>query len=49
MPLFRAVPVMLSAGECSTLTKRVRGARTAHRDRLRAATTTQDDRRSDPR
>src|SRR5271166_3611268 len=36
MPLFRAVPVMLSAGERSALKKRVRGAKTAHRDRLRA-------------
>jgi len=36
MPLFRAVPVMLSAGERKTLKKRVRGAKTAHRDRLRA-------------
>ena len=36
MPLLRAVPVMLSAGERSTLKKRVRGAKTAHRDRLRA-------------
>ena len=36
MPLLRAVPVMLSAGERTTLNKRVRGAKTAHRDRLRA-------------
>jgi transposase len=36
MPLLRAVPVVLSAGERRTLNKRVRGARTAHRDRLRA-------------
>src|SRR5580704_11462167 len=36
MPLLRAVPVMLSAGERTTLKKRVRGAKTAHRDRLRA-------------
>ena len=36
MPLLRAVPVMLSAGERKTLKKRVRGAKTAHRDRLRA-------------
>ena len=36
MPLLRAVPVMLSAGERKTLNKRVRGAKTAHRDRLRA-------------
>jgi transposase len=36
MPLLRAVPVMLSAGERRTLNKRVRGAKTAHRDRLRA-------------
>ena len=36
MPLLRAVPVMLSAGERTALNKRVRGARTAHRDRLRA-------------
>jgi transposase len=32
----RAVPVMLSAGERRALTKRVRGAKTAHRDWLRA-------------
>ena len=36
MPLLRAVPVMLSAGERRTLNKRVRGAKTAFRDRLRA-------------
>src|SRR5580704_16783084 len=36
IPLLRAVPVMLSAGERRTLNKRVRGAKTAHRDRLRA-------------
>src|SRR5690242_14313420 len=36
MPLLGAVPVMLSAGERTTLKKRVRGAKTAHRDRLRA-------------
>jgi transposase len=36
MPLLRAVPVMLSAGERRTLNKRVRGAKTPHRDRLRA-------------
>jgi transposase len=36
MPLLRAVPVVLSAGERTTLSKRVRGAKTAHRDRLRA-------------
>src|SRR6266853_356351 len=36
MPLLRAVPVMLSAGERAALNKRVRGAKTAHRDRLRA-------------
>ena len=36
MPLLGAVPVMLSAGERKTLKKRVRGAKTAHRDRLRA-------------
>jgi transposase len=36
MPLLRAVPVMLSAGERRTLSQRVRGAKTAHRDRLRA-------------
>jgi transposase len=36
MPLLRAVPVLLSAGERTTLNKRVRGAKTPHRDRLRA-------------
>ena len=36
MPLLGAVPVMLSAGERTTLKKRVRGAKTAWRDRLRA-------------
>jgi transposase len=36
MPLPRAVPVVLSAGERATLNKRIRGAKTAHRDRLRA-------------
>jgi transposase len=36
MPLFGAVPVLLSAGERTTLKKRVRGAKTAYRDRLRA-------------
>jgi len=36
MPLLRAVPVMLSAGERTTLNKRVRGAKTTWRDRLRA-------------
>src|SRR5690348_2350744 len=36
MPLLGAVPVMLSAGERATLKKRVRGATTACRDRLRA-------------
>jgi transposase len=36
MPLLGAVPVVLSAGERTTLSKRVRGAKTAHRDRLRA-------------
>src|SRR5512140_2747248 len=36
MPLLRAVPVLLSAGERTTLNKRVRGAKTAYRDRLRA-------------
>ena len=36
MPLLRTVPVMLSAGERTTLKKRVRGAKTAWRDRLRA-------------
>jgi transposase len=36
MPLPRAVPVTLTAAERATLLKRVRGAKTAHRDRLRA-------------
>jgi transposase len=36
MPLLRAVPVVLSAGERTALNKRVRGAKTAHRDRMRA-------------
>jgi transposase len=36
MPLLRAVPVLLSAGERTALKKRVRGAKTAYRDRLRA-------------
>jgi transposase len=36
MPLLRAVPVVLRAGERTALNKRVRGAKTAHRDRLRA-------------
>src|ERR1022692_209772 len=36
MLLPRAVPVMLTAAERKTLKKRARGARTAHRDRLRA-------------
>src|SRR5580700_2538306 len=36
MPLPRAVPVTLTAAERTTLKKRARGARTAHRDRLRA-------------
>jgi len=36
MPLSRAVPVTLTAAERTILTKRVRGATTAHRDRLRA-------------
>jgi transposase-like protein len=36
MPLPGAVPVMLSAGERTILNKRVRGAKTAWRDRLRA-------------
>ena len=36
MPLLHAVPVVLSAGERRTLTKRVRGAKTPWRDRLRA-------------
>jgi transposase len=36
MPLPRAVPVTLTAGERTILKKRARGAKTAHRDRLRA-------------
>ena len=36
MPLPRAVPVTLAAAERTTLSKRARGAKTAHRDRLRA-------------
>ena len=36
MPQYRAVLVVLSAGERRTLTKRARGAKTAHRDWLRA-------------
>jgi hypothetical protein len=36
MPLPGAVPVVMSAGERAALKKRVRGAKTAHRDRLRA-------------
>ena len=36
MPQCRAVPVMLSAGERKRLKKRARGAKTAHRDWLRA-------------
>ena len=36
MPLLGAVPVLLSAGERTALKKRVRGAKTAYRDRLRA-------------
>ena len=36
MPLSRAVPVTLAAAERKTLKKRARGAKTAHRDRLRA-------------
>jgi len=36
MPLPRAVPVTLTAAECTTLRKRARGAKTAYRDRLRA-------------
>jgi len=36
MPLLRAVPVVLSAGERTALSKRARGVKTAHRDRLRA-------------
>jgi hypothetical protein len=38
MPLFGAVPVMLSAGERTTLKKRVRGAKTAYRDLCRPET-----------
>jgi transposase len=36
MPLPRAVPVTLTAAERTTLSKRALGAKTAHRDRLRA-------------
>jgi transposase len=36
MPQYCAVPVVLSAGERRTLKKRARGAKTAHRDWLRA-------------
>src|SRR5580698_6804456 len=36
MPLPRAVPVTPTAAERTTLKKRARGAKTAHRDRLRA-------------
>ena len=36
MLLPRAVPVTLTAAERTTLKKRARGAKTAHRDRLRA-------------
>ena len=36
MPQYRAVPVMLSAGERRALKKRARGVKTAHRDWLRA-------------
>ena len=36
MPLLRAAPVVLSAGERTILNKRVRGTKTAYRDRLRA-------------
>jgi transposase len=36
MPLPRAVPVTLTAAERTTLNERIRGATTAHRDRLRA-------------
>jgi transposase len=36
MPLPRAVPVTLTAAERTTLNERARGAKTAHRDRLRA-------------
>ena len=36
MPLPRAVPVMLTCTARTTLTKRARGAKAAHRDRPRA-------------
>src|SRR5712675_3040318 len=36
MPLPRAVPVTLTAAQRTMLNERVRGAKTAHRDRLRA-------------
>ena len=36
MPLPRAVPVTLTAAQRTTLKERARGAKTAHRDRLRA-------------
>jgi transposase len=36
MPLPRAVPVTLTAAQRTTLKKRARGAKTAHRERLRA-------------
>jgi Winged helix-turn helix len=36
MPLSRAVPVTLTAAERTRLEERARGAKTAHRDRLRA-------------
>src|ERR1700677_1824905 len=36
MPLSRAVPVTLTAAQRTTLKKRARGAKTPHRDRLRA-------------
>ena len=36
VPLPRAVPVTLTAAERKTLKMRARGAKTAHRDRLRA-------------
>jgi transposase len=36
MPLPRAAPVTLTAAQRTTLNKRARGAKTAHRDRLRA-------------
>ena len=36
MPLSRAVPVTLAAAQRTTLKTRARGAKTAHRDRLRA-------------